>query len=125
MSQTVHFLVDASLPRAIAAVIATAGHQASDIRDIGLGTADDAMIAEYARMNGLCVITRDGDFGNVLNYPPEHHFGIVVLAPAEPASRDAVIQMVKEFLRETSLLPLLSGRLAVVEPGRIRLRPPT
>lgn len=123
MNQTVHFLVDASLPRATAAVIAAAGHQASDVRDIGLGVAADAMIAGYARTNSLCVITRDGDIGNVLDYPPEQYSGIVVLAPSEPASRDAVIRLVEEFFRETSLLPLLSGRLAVVEPGRVRLRP--
>lgn len=106
MIQTAHFLVNASLPRAIAAVLATAGHQALDIRDTGLGNAADAAIAEYARTNGLCLVTRDGDFGKVLDYSPEQHAGIVVLSPGEPASRDTVIRMVKEFLHEAVLLPL-------------------
>src|SRR5690606_32670532 len=117
MSETIHFLVDASLPRATAASIINAGHEALDVRDIGLGTASDAEIAEYARTNGLCVITRDGDFGNIFDYPPERYAGIVVLSTSEPASRDTVIRLVEEFLHETSLLQLLSGRLAVVEPG--------
>jgi predicted nuclease of predicted toxin-antitoxin system len=120
-----HFLVDASLPRATSTVIAAAGHQALDVRDVGLGAAADTSIADYAKANGLCLITRDGDFGNILDYPPEQYAGIVVLTPPEPASREAVLSLVADFLAETSLLPLLAGRLAVVELGRVRLRPPT
>jgi hypothetical protein len=119
------FLVDASLPRATSTVIKAAGHQSVDVRDVGLGTAADAAIADYAKVNGLCLITRDGDFGNVLDYPPQRYAGIVVLSPPEPASRQMVLRLIEDFLGETSLLPLLAGRLTVVEPGRVRLRPPT
>ncbi len=123
MIPTLHFLIDASLPRATAQTIVACGHQATDVRDIGLGTAEDTLIAEYVRKQKLCLITRDLDFGNIRDYPPQDYFGIVVIHTANGASRDAVLNLVHGFLQQTQILPLLAGRLAVVEPARIRLKP--
>lgn len=124
MSHALHFLVDASLLRATVSVIQAAGHQATDLRDIGLGTADDQQIADHAKANDLCLITRDGDFGNILNYPPQDFAGIVVIDAPEPASRDVVLRMVVQFLQQTALLRLLGARLVIVEAVRIQDRRP-
>jgi len=62
------FLVDASLPRAAASTIRKCGHQATDVRDIGLGAAADDEIAEHARLNGLALVSGDLDFANVLSF---------------------------------------------------------
>lgn len=59
----------------------------------------------------------------ILDYPPQDYAGIVVIAAPEPASRDVVLQMVAQFIRQLPLLPDLKGRLAIVESTRIRLRP--
>jgi predicted nuclease of predicted toxin-antitoxin system len=123
MNSGVHFLVDASLPRATAPLITAAGLRATDVRDIGLGTVDDRQIANHARHCGLCLMTRDGDFGNILDYPPQDYAGIVVIDAPEPASRNVVLQMVERFLQQLPHLVELRGRLAIVEVARIRLRP--
>ena len=117
-----HFLVDASLPRATAELICSCGHQATDVRDLGLAAALDPVIAEHAKSAQLCLITRDGDFGNVLDYPPQDYFGIVVVQTPEAAPRSVVLEMVERFLREPDVVENLPGRLAVVEPARIRVR---
>lgn len=124
MTRMVHFLVDASLPRPTGDVIRAFGHQATDVRDIGMKAADDHDIAEHARNNQLCVITRDQDFGNILDYPPHDYFGIVVIHAPHGATRAVVLSMVEQFLREAAIIQQLTGRLAIVEPARIRLRPP-
>jgi predicted nuclease of predicted toxin-antitoxin system len=124
MSPTLHFLIDASLPRATAGHIQNAGHQATDVRDIGLGAADDRRIAAHSRQQRYCLITRDAGFGNVLDYPPQDYFGIVVVEVPRRAGTAIVLNLVDEFLQQSSILSLLSGRLAVIEPGQIRLRPP-
>jgi predicted nuclease of predicted toxin-antitoxin system len=49
----VRFLVDASLPRSAAGVLRTLGHEATDVRDIGLGGASDETIADHARRDKL------------------------------------------------------------------------
>jgi hypothetical protein len=118
-----HFLVDASLPRATADLIRSLGHQATEVRDIGLATAADEMIAAYAQKNRLCLITRDLDFGHVGEYPPEAYSGIVVVHGPDPAGRSFVLRMIEQFLREAEIVERLAGHLAVVEAGRVRMRP--
>jgi len=39
-----HFLVDASLPRPVGDLLRSHGHQATGVRDIGMGTAKDPLI---------------------------------------------------------------------------------
>ena len=51
------FLIDADLPRDVVAILASYGHVAIDVRDIGMRSADDSEIAAYALQNGLCIIT--------------------------------------------------------------------
>jgi len=51
------FLVDANMPRSAAACIRECGHEAVDVRDIGLGQAPDRIISQYAQQKGLTLIT--------------------------------------------------------------------
>lgn len=46
------------------------GYEAFDVRDIGLGGADDTLIAAHAKANGLVLVTRDFDFSDIRNDPP-------------------------------------------------------
>lgn len=117
------FLVDASLPRATDDLIRRYGHQATDVRNVGLGAAADQEIAHHAQRHQLCVITRDQDFGNALDYPPADYFGIVVIRAPNKATRAVVLSMVEQFLQQSAIVQQMTGHLAIVEPGRIRLRP--
>ena len=47
------------------------------MRDIGLSSVKDREIIEYALKNGLIIVTRDTDFGEVLRYPK--HPGAIIL----------------------------------------------
>ena len=117
------FLIDASMPRRTAELIRSRGHEATDVRDIGLGTAPDDAIAGHAKTHRLCLMTRDKDFGNILDYPPRDHAGLVVVQAPNRASRSVVLAMVDSLMQQAALMDRLPGRLAIVEPGRIRLRP--
>ena len=118
-----HFLVDASLPSATVPLIRSAAHEATDVRDIGLRCADDSIIARLAREQKYCLISRDGDFGNMLDYPPKDYWGIVVIDTPDGAGRNVVLEMIGQFLKEKNLIEKLPGRLAIVQRHRIRLRP--
>ncbi|MGD0653245.1 MAG: DUF5615 family PIN-like protein [Thermoguttaceae bacterium] len=117
------FLIDADLPRPTAEVIRLNGHQARDVRDVGLGSAPDEVIATYAKANGLCLITGDFDFADIRDYPPEDYAGLVVLGLPKNANREFILRLVEAFLNHPEIIAQLPGRLAIVEPGRIRLRP--
>ena len=73
------FLLDANMPRSAAGAVLGLGHEAVDVRDVGLGGADDLEIALYAKEHKLALVTRDFDFSDVRNYPPAEYPGIIVL----------------------------------------------
>jgi hypothetical protein len=118
------FLVDADLPRDTTTLIASYGHVAVDVRDIGMRRADDAEIAVYARQNGMAIMTGDWGFSDVREYPPEKYGGIVVVGLPARATRPTIIRAIGVLLADPSLVALLPGRLAIVEKNRVRLRPP-
>lgn len=117
------FLIDADLPRPTAELLIASGHEAIDVRDIGLGNARDEEIAAYAREHELCLMSGDFGFGDIRQYPPENYKGIVVLVLPRKANRSFILGLVKAFVAHTEVLSRLPGRLAMVESGRIRLRP--
>ena len=119
-----NFLIDASLPRPTAALVASYGHTATDVRDIGMATASDQQIAAHAKTGRLILLTKDQDFGNVLDYPPDQYHGIAVVEPPAHMGRVAVLALVEHLLRQKHIIDVLAGRLAIIQPGRIRLRPP-
>jgi predicted nuclease of predicted toxin-antitoxin system len=119
----VRFLVDASLPRSATVLLRELGHEAIDVRDIGLGGATDDVIAEHARRSQQAFVTRDFDFADIRNYPPADYAGIIVLDLPNHATAAQVVKALETFARAKEWLDLLSGRLAIVEPWRVRFRP--
>ena len=119
-----HFLIDADLPRATAKLLTAYGHVAMDVRDIGMGTAKDPEIAQYAKAQGLCLMTGDWGFGDIRAYPPADFPGIVVVGVPDAASPADIFEVIKTLLDQPTLVALLPGRLAIVERHKIRLRPP-
>lgn len=119
-----HFLVDASLPGAVAGLIRAYGHSATDVRDIGLRTATDDEIAAHARANGMALISGDVDFGDTVRYPPADYSGLVVVRPPRQATRTIILTLIEQLLNMPDILAALAGHVVVVEPGRVRVRPP-
>ena len=117
------FLIDADLPRSTKALLEKYSHEAVDVRDIGLRHAKDPMIACYALDHQACLITGDSGFADVRNYPPETYHGIVVVELPRDATAKFILGLIENFVQQTAILARLPGRLAIVEAGRIRLRP--
>lgn len=117
------FFIDADLPRSTKLLLERFGHEAIDARDVGLREAKDPVIARYALDHQACLITGDFGFADVRNYPPEKFFGVVVVELPRNATGKLILSLIENFLKQDDLLPRLQGRLAIVETGRIRLRP--
>jgi predicted nuclease of predicted toxin-antitoxin system len=56
------FLIDATLPPALALYLAAQGHEAEHVTAIGLGGAKDQAIWEYAGRVGAVIVSKDEDF---------------------------------------------------------------
>lgn len=117
------FLIDANLPRSTARLLVQFGHEALDVRDILPGGASDAEVARFARAHGLVLLTRDFDFADLRNYPPADYGGLVVFDLPDDAVASVVLKALESLLAQAELVNRLPGRLAIVELGRVRLRP--
>lgn len=116
------FLIDANL-RSIIDLILRLGYEAEVIRDVGLGSAPDSAVAARAQATQAVLLTRDLDFADVRNYPPEQYAGIVVFRFSDDVVAKEIVRSAEIFLREARFVSQLPGRLAIVEPDRVRFRP--
>ena len=116
------FLIDEDLPRSINDLLQRYGHEAVDVRVIGFRGSKDRDVATLAQRKGLCLVTGDFDFSDVRNYPPGKYAGIVVLRLPRTATASYIVNLLESFLRQEELVAQMPGKLAVVEPGRIRIR---
>jgi predicted nuclease of predicted toxin-antitoxin system len=115
------FLLDANMPRSAASLLREFGHEVEDVRDVLPNGTDDATVAADARQ--LILITRDFDFADIRNYPPDNYAGIIVLELPDDAIASQVNQALQSFVSQPELLARLTGRLAIVESWRVRFRP--
>jgi predicted nuclease of predicted toxin-antitoxin system len=105
------FLIDVDLPRRTAGLLKTYGHEAADVRDVGLGGAGDQEIAEYGRANRMCLLTGDFGFADIRNYPPERFGGLVVLEIPKNATADRILRLLESLLQGVDRTWRLRGRL--------------
>lgn len=117
-----HFLIDADLPRSVGDLLQRYGHEATDVRDIGMRSALDVTIAQHAQREGVCLLTGDFDFSDIRAYPPGDYAGIVVLVIPSTVTSLYITQLLEMFLQQSDLIDQLPGKLAIVEAGRVRLR---
>jgi len=118
----VHFLIDANLPRSLAPAVRRLGHEATDVRDIGLGSAPDSAIASFAREKQFVLITLDRDFGDIRNYDPAQYAGIIIVNVPSDTPAKLIVAIVEGFLGNRELLQRVPKHLAILEPGRVRMR---
>ncbi len=117
------FLIDANMPRSIIALVTNLGHEVEFARDIGLAAAPDQEIAARARASGAALLTRDLDFADVRRYPPALYSGIIVLRLPDGMIAKDIVRVTERFLRDSTFVGNVAGRLAIVEQDRVRFRP--
>jgi len=89
-------------------------------RDQGLGGVDDDTLYARCRQEGRCLVTLDLDFSNVLRFPPEQTEGLAVLRPAGKPTLSALGRLAGQ-LADALSREAITGRLWIIEPGRIRI----
>lgn len=117
------FLLDANLPRSSAPLLRGLGHEAQDVREVLPAGADDDTVAARAQSQRVALVTRDFDFADIRNYPPEEYSGIVVLELPDDATAVQVNKTLETFVRNADFVARLPRRLAIVSSWRVRFRP--
>ena len=119
------FLVDESLPRAATLVLRARGHDARDVREVGLRGHPDSEIQARAVEEQRIVAAADLDFADARRFPPGTHPGIVVLRVPNSWDSKARAERLASGVDEAGA-EMLRGAIVIVEPDRVRLlaRPP-
>jgi predicted nuclease of predicted toxin-antitoxin system len=115
--------LDENLGNRGAGLLSQAGHDVATVPQENLCAATDRALIEVCRQESRCLVTLDMDFANPLVFKPGNYAGIAVLRlPSRPTPADlldTVRTLIGGLARES-----ITGRLWVVQRGRIRAHEP-
>lgn len=116
-----NYVVDANLSPRLAALLRDAGHDAVHVRDIGLRTASDDEIIDYAISTDRIVISHDTDFGTLLAYRELSKPSFILIRSSDPVDVHDQARLIVANLDAMSD-DLETGAIAVFARGRLRIR---
>lgn len=115
----IKFLLDAGVPRTIQKFLKDQGYKAVHVADIGLMSAIDGDIYDYAQSHSYILITRDKGFGNLLEYASAE-IGIVVIKDLNLGAREIAEIFVSAWAEIST--DQLSGVLVIIDRNKVRIR---
>jgi hypothetical protein len=112
--------VDENLPREVADLFRTTGHDAMTVGDQQLDGMPDTTIGFALQQEARALVTFDLGFADVRRHPPVEYDGLVVSRlrrQTKPHVLDVIGRLLPIFTTET-----LGGRPWIVAEGQIRVR---
>ncbi len=116
----VKFLLDMNVPRALGAMLASAGHNWRHVADTGMARASDAAIIAEAKSHEECVVTHDLDYGALLAFSGDSSPSILIfrMRRVEP---DSMYRRIMDSWHEIEE-SLNRGAIVVIEESATRIR---
>ncbi len=112
--------LDENLPVEAALLMNKAGHDAHTVLQEEMGGRPDSMISGVCRSEERILITLDTDFCNILNYPPQDHFGIIVIRTLDQ-SKSSVLGFIERIITAIEK-EQVNQKLWIVQKDGIRIR---
>ena len=117
------FFVDQCVPRSVFEALITAGHDVSILRNHLPINAKDPEVIACAQSLKAILVTLNGDFADIINYPPKDFGGIIALQiKNHPESLRTIIMRLLTHLTEHPQNDAYIGKLLLVESHRIRIK---
>ena len=114
------FLVDNALSPIIAKGLREAGFEAIHVRDIGMHSASDIVIFEYASQNDQIIISADTDFGTLLALRQYSKPSVILFRYTNKRPQSQLSLLISNITEIKNAL--VSGSIVVFEDNRIRIR---
>jgi predicted nuclease of predicted toxin-antitoxin system len=105
------FFCDHCIPGEIAIALRSAGHSAILLRDVMPPRSPDAAVIAKAQELDAILMTLDGDFSDIVAYPPASFGGIMALQlHNRPEIIPVLMKRLNAFIQRTSGAQLLHGQ---------------
>jgi predicted nuclease of predicted toxin-antitoxin system len=114
------FLTDENIFPPITYYLRKSGHDVKTVQESGRSNAPDDKIIDLAIREERTIITFDKHFGNIITYPPQNLFGIILIRIHPPLLNDifyAVDNLFKNYQGDS-----FKGRLIVLSKKGYRIR---
>ncbi len=114
------FLTDENIFPPITSYLRKTGHDVKTAQESGLSNSPDDKIADLATREERTIITFDKHFGNIITYPPQDLFGIILIRIHPPLLNKifyAIDNLFKNYQGDS-----FKGRLIVLSKTGYRIR---
>ncbi len=117
------FFADQCVPNAVVDALRDAGHEVWRVRDyIPVESPDSVVISKAQELNTI-LVSLNGDFADIVAYPPADYRGIVALQVRNhPEVLPQMLSRLKDYLSAHPDMTHYVGQLLLVEVHRIRIR---
>ena len=93
------------------------------LKDLLPAESPDALVIAKAQEIGAVLLSLNGDFADIVTYPPDRYKGIVALQVRNhPEVLPHLMARLKAYLKAEPAVEFYRGKLLVVDAGRIRIR---
>ncbi|HQZ68278.1 MAG TPA: DUF5615 family PIN-like protein [Planctomycetaceae bacterium] len=113
--------VDENLPLEATVVLQKAGFDAMSVHDQKMDGSTDATIADVCKAEQRAIVTLDLDFADILAYPPEDYFGLIILR-LDQQDKQHVVNVLTRLVPKIAGGEELIGKLWIVNEQTIRIR---
>jgi predicted nuclease of predicted toxin-antitoxin system len=120
---SLRFFADHCVSTIVIDTLRDAGHEVLRLKDHLLVESSDSAVISKAQELGAILLSLDGDFADIVAYPPAEFNGIIGLQVGNhPEVTSLIVERLLRYLAVHSSMEHFRGKLLVVEADRIRLR---
>lgn len=117
------FFADQCVSNYIMQSLREAGYDVLRLRDHIPPDSPDPVVISKAQELGAILISLNGDFADIVTYPPANYQGIIALQVRNhPEIIPQLMQRLHSYLSQHPLMEYYTGKLILAEVHRIRIR---
>ena len=120
---SLRFFTDHCVPTSVIEALQGDGHEVLILKQHIPSNSDDALVIAKAREIDAILVSLNGDFSDIVTYPPAKFQGIIALQVRNhPEAIPSILRRLTSYLATHQDQEHYRGQLFLVEPHRIRIR---
>lgn len=117
------FFADHCIPTSIIQAMRDSGYEILTLKDLIPQDSEDFIVIRKAQEFNSILLTLNGDFSDIVAYPPLEYNGIIALQiKNHPEIIPKIIKILNSYFTTHTNMNHYKGKLFIVEPHRIRIK---